>query len=101
MRAFVIRPLGREKDAPGDETDFDRVEAELIGPALARAASTGATMSDRVPPAPRRRARAALQRFFPSAPSSLSNSVNDSRMVSAAPTKKSRVRVSKSSEGLW
>jgi len=33
-RAFIIRPFGTKKDSGGAEIDFDRVDRELIGPAL-------------------------------------------------------------------
>jgi len=38
MRAFIVRPFGRK-----DGTDFDRVEAELIAPALKKAGFSGGT----------------------------------------------------------
>jgi nucleotide-binding universal stress UspA family protein len=41
MRAFIIRPFGTKQ-----EIDFDRVEAELIDPALARLEITGRTTLD-------------------------------------------------------
>ena len=34
MRAFIIRPFGTKKDDQGNELDFNKVAAELIGPAL-------------------------------------------------------------------
>ena len=33
-RAFIIRPFGTKKDSGGAEIDFDRVDWELIRPAL-------------------------------------------------------------------
>jgi hypothetical protein len=34
MRAFIIRPFGKKKDAKGNDIDFDAVAQDLIGPAL-------------------------------------------------------------------
>ena len=33
-RAFIIRPFGTKKDSGGAEVDFERVDRELIRPAL-------------------------------------------------------------------
>jgi tetratricopeptide (TPR) repeat protein len=41
MQAFIIRPFGRKKDI-----DFERVEAELIGPALESHGIVGRTTAD-------------------------------------------------------
>lgn len=41
MRAFIIRPFGTKQ-----EIDFDRVERELIAPALAEAGFTGGTTAE-------------------------------------------------------
>lgn len=43
MRYFVIRGFGRKKDSQGREIDFDRVDRELIGPALALCDFEGGT----------------------------------------------------------
>ena len=43
MRAFIIRPFGKKKDAQGNEIDFDAVERLLIDPALNRFKITGRT----------------------------------------------------------
>lgn len=43
MRYFVIRGFGRKKDSQGREIDFDRVDRELIGPALALCKFEGGT----------------------------------------------------------
>ncbi|MBL8341508.1 MAG: hypothetical protein JNL30_08570 [Rubrivivax sp.] len=42
-RAFIIRGFGKKKDRDGHEFDFDRVEAELIRPAMARCGLAGGT----------------------------------------------------------
>ncbi len=34
MRAFIIRPFGKKKDAKGNDIDFDAVAQDLISPAL-------------------------------------------------------------------
>jgi hypothetical protein len=34
VRAFIVRPFGTKEDREGRSIDFDRVERELIGPAL-------------------------------------------------------------------
>src|SRR5262245_8179410 len=49
-RAFVIRPFGKKKDSAGTEFDFDRIHAELIGPALDAAGLTGSTTGEIVEP---------------------------------------------------
>src|SRR5215212_6065784 len=41
MRAFIIRPFGKKKDAKGNEIDFDVVARDLIGPALAAIGAEG------------------------------------------------------------
>jgi tetratricopeptide (TPR) repeat protein len=41
MRAFIVRPFGRKGDI-----DFDRVEEELLGPALDKLGITGRTTAD-------------------------------------------------------
>jgi hypothetical protein len=43
MRYFVIRGFGPKKDSSGQEFDFDRVDRELIAPALAKAGLVGGT----------------------------------------------------------
>jgi hypothetical protein len=43
MRYFVIRGFGVKKDSAGQAFDFDRVDRELIAPALARAGLLGGT----------------------------------------------------------
>jgi hypothetical protein len=45
-RAFVVRPFGKKKDLADNEIDFDRVERELIGPALDRLGVTGRTTGE-------------------------------------------------------
>ena len=40
-RAFVIRPFGTKKDTAGKDIDFERVQRELIGPALQATAFSG------------------------------------------------------------
>lgn len=42
-RAFIIRGFGKKKDREGQEFDFDRVEAELIRPAMDRCGLVGGT----------------------------------------------------------
>lgn len=42
-QAFVIRPFGEKQDSSGVVIDFDRVHAELIGPALEAAGFGGGT----------------------------------------------------------
>lgn len=42
-RAFIIRGFGKKKDRDGQEFDFDRVEAELIRPAMERCGLAGGT----------------------------------------------------------
>src|SRR5678815_286737 len=34
MRAFIVRPFGKKKDAKGQELDFDEVSQVLLDPAL-------------------------------------------------------------------
>jgi hypothetical protein len=46
QRAFIIRPFGKKKDRAGREIDFDRVQAELIGPALETAKLGGGTTGE-------------------------------------------------------
>jgi hypothetical protein len=43
MRAFVVRGFGKHKDSSGAEIDFDRVDAELITPALEECNLVGGT----------------------------------------------------------
>jgi len=43
MRYFVIRGFGVKKDSSGQEFDFDRVDRDLIAPALAKAGLLGGT----------------------------------------------------------
>ncbi|RZJ13061.1 MAG: hypothetical protein EOP39_02055 [Rubrivivax sp.] len=43
MRYFVVRGFGVKKDSAGQEVDFDRVDRELIAPALARCGFEGGT----------------------------------------------------------
>jgi hypothetical protein len=43
MRAFIVRPFGTKKDLKGREIDFERVERELIAPALKRLGIAGTT----------------------------------------------------------
>jgi hypothetical protein len=45
-RAFVIRPFGIKTDSAGGKIDFDRVHAELIGPALEGAGFSGGTTGE-------------------------------------------------------
>lgn len=42
-RAFIIRGFGKKKDSTGKEFDFDRVQAELIEPAMHRCQLVGGT----------------------------------------------------------
>src|SRR5437868_2326809 len=46
MRAFIIRPFGTKKDLQGKDIDFERVEHDLIGPALDRLGITGRTTGE-------------------------------------------------------
>jgi hypothetical protein len=46
LGAFVIRPFGLKKDSSGKTLDFDRVEDELIGPALAQIGVSGHTAGE-------------------------------------------------------
>jgi hypothetical protein len=46
QRAFVIRPFGTKMDSAGAAVDFDRVHAELIGPALEQAGLVGSTTGE-------------------------------------------------------
>ena len=46
MRAFIIRPFGIKQDGSGNEIDFERVERDLIGPALATLGYEGRTTQD-------------------------------------------------------
>lgn len=43
MECFVIRGFGKKRDSKGQEIDFDKVEAELIAPALERCELNGGT----------------------------------------------------------
>ena len=49
-RAFVIRPFGTKKDTAGKDIDFERVQRELIGPALQATAFSGSTTGEIVEP---------------------------------------------------
>ena len=42
-RAFTIRPFNKEKDLAGREIDFERIDQELIRPALQAAGLAGGT----------------------------------------------------------
>jgi hypothetical protein len=44
--AFVIRPFGKKKDRTGREIDFDRVQADLIDPALKTVGLGGGTTGE-------------------------------------------------------
>jgi hypothetical protein len=46
MRAFIVRPFGVKKDLSQSEIDFDRVERELIDPALTRLQIEGRTTGE-------------------------------------------------------
>lgn len=46
LRAFIVRPFGVKKDSAGSEIDFERVERELIDPALARLGIEGRTTAE-------------------------------------------------------
>ena len=46
MRAFIIRPFGVKQDGSGNEIDFERVERDLIGPALATLGYDGRTTQE-------------------------------------------------------
>lgn len=41
MRAFIIRPFGKKKDAKGQDLDFDEVSRALLDPALADVGAEG------------------------------------------------------------
>ena len=41
MRAFIIRPFGKKKDAKGQEIDFDEVSRALLDPALEAVGAQG------------------------------------------------------------
>jgi len=45
-RAFIIRPFGTKKDSAGAEIDFERVDRELIGPALEAVKLGGGTTGE-------------------------------------------------------
>jgi hypothetical protein len=45
-RAFVIRPFGKKKDSADMEIDFERVQAELIDPALQSVGFEGGTTGE-------------------------------------------------------
>jgi len=45
-RAFIIRPFGTKKDSGGAEIDFERVDRELIGPALEAVKLGGGTTGE-------------------------------------------------------
>jgi len=49
-RAFVIRPFGTKKDSAGNEIDFEKVQSDLIAPALAQAGLAGSTTGEIVEP---------------------------------------------------
>src|SRR6476646_10501831 len=46
MRAFIVRPFGVKKDLTQKDIDFDRVERELIAPALTRLDISGRTTAE-------------------------------------------------------
>jgi hypothetical protein len=46
LRAFIVRPFGVKDDLTGKPIDFDRVERELLGPALTRLGVTGRTTGE-------------------------------------------------------
>jgi hypothetical protein len=46
VRAFIVRPFGVKRDLTGKEIDFERVEKELIGPALAELDISGRTTAE-------------------------------------------------------
>src|SRR5436190_5196770 len=46
VRAFIVRPFGVKKDLTQKDIDFERVERELIGPALTRLGISGRTTSE-------------------------------------------------------
>jgi hypothetical protein len=46
MRAFIIRPFGEKTDRNGVKIDFDKVDRELISPALARLNLGGGTTGE-------------------------------------------------------
>jgi hypothetical protein len=46
MRAFIIRPFGIKKGTKGEDIDFDRVEKDLIDPALTAIGVTGRTTAE-------------------------------------------------------
>ncbi|HYG79478.1 MAG TPA: tetratricopeptide repeat-containing protein [Pyrinomonadaceae bacterium] len=46
MRAFIVTPFGKKKDAKGNEIDFDLVRTKLIEPALDRLGVTGRTTQE-------------------------------------------------------
>src|SRR3954471_133207 len=46
MRAFIIRPFGVKQDGSGSPIDFDRVEDELISPALTALGYEGRTTQE-------------------------------------------------------
>src|SRR5579883_1096280 len=46
LRAFIVRPFGIKKDRLGNDIDFDRVERELIDPALTRLKLGGRTTGE-------------------------------------------------------
>lgn len=49
-RAFVIRPFGTKKDGSGKEIDFERIDRELIGPALEACGFEGGTTGELIEP---------------------------------------------------
>jgi hypothetical protein len=48
QRAFIIRPFGWKKDRAGRQIDFDRVQTDLIDPALRAAGVSGSTTGEMV-----------------------------------------------------
>jgi hypothetical protein len=46
QRVFIIRPFGKKKDRAGREIDFDRVQTDLIDPALRAAGVSGSTTGE-------------------------------------------------------
>ena len=50
QRAFVIRPFDKKKDSAGTEIDFERIDNELISPALKDAGLGGGTTGEIIEP---------------------------------------------------
>jgi len=49
-QAFVIRPFGEKTNSSGEKVDFERIDRELIGPALRAAGLGGGTTGEIVEP---------------------------------------------------